>query len=146
GTEMKVSVLELPGDAPEFSSPNLVPVEAELAFNLARQRVVVKKPDGVEAKDIINVAFTGSLQDLSGAFVAAGWQPAEPRTRNSMGKAYRAYTSQSGYATAPVSKLLYEGAEPDLVFQKSLNTMNKRHHIRIWHAPGAGPDVWIGAA
>ena len=35
----------------------------------------------------------------------------------------------------------------ELVFQKSLNTISKRHHVRIWHAGTyAGKDVWLGAA
>jgi hypothetical protein len=48
--------------------------------------------------------------------------------------------------TAPVSTLLYRDAEPDVVFEKSFNTITKRHHIRIWHADGVGCDLWLGAA
>ncbi|MBC8167043.1 MAG: LssY C-terminal domain-containing protein, partial [Bryobacteraceae bacterium] len=50
-----------------------------------------------------------------------------------------------GDPRAPVSKLLHEGNEPDLVFQKSLNTVASRHHIRIWKAPEQD-GLWIGAA
>jgi hypothetical protein len=33
------------------------------------------------------------------------------------------------------------------VFQKSLNTITKRHHIRIWRAGEfGGSEVWLGAA
>ena len=43
---------------------------------------------------------------------------------------------------------MINGKPPDLVFQKSLDTFAKRHHIRIWKEPGTyqGRDVWIGAA
>ncbi len=53
----------------------------------------------------------------------------------------------SGYSTAPVSTLLYQDAEPTVVFQKSFNTIAKRHHIRIWRAGDfEGNEVWLGAA
>jgi hypothetical protein len=54
----------------------------------------------------------------------------------------------SGYSQAPVSLLTVNGRPPDLVFQKALDTLAKRHHIRIWKEPGTwqGRDVWIGAA
>ncbi len=53
----------------------------------------------------------------------------------------------SGYQTAPVSRLYYRGVLPDLVFQKSLNTVTKRDHIRIWHyGVIEGQDIWLGAA
>ena len=53
----------------------------------------------------------------------------------------------TGYPTAPVSKLFYQGTEPVAVFQKSLNTITKRHHIRVWRAGEfEGTEVWLGAA
>ena len=33
----------------------------------------------------------------------------------------------------------------DFVYQKSLDTVQKRHHVRLWKVPQA-PDVWRGAA
>jgi hypothetical protein len=52
-----------------------------------------------------------------------------------------------GYPTAPVSTLLFQGNQPDFVFQKSLNTISKRHHIRIWRFGTAdGVPLWLGAA
>src|SRR5260370_11031298 len=60
---------------------------------------------------------------------------------------YLAYNSMTGYPTAPVSKMLYQGEEPGAVFEKSLNTITKRHHIRIWRAGEfEGSEVWLGAA
>jgi hypothetical protein len=37
---------------------------------------------------------------------------------------------------------------PDLVFQKSLDTFAKRHHLRIWKLTQTynGREVWVGAA
>jgi hypothetical protein len=51
------------------------------------------------------------------------------------------------YDSAPVSPLLYRGAQPDLVFEKSLDTVTQRHHIRFWRAGQfEGEEVWLGAA
>ncbi|MBS1835200.1 MAG: LssY C-terminal domain-containing protein, partial [Acidobacteria bacterium] len=48
---------------------------------------------------------------------------------------------------APVSPLTWEGRLPDLVYQKSFNTLSKRHHIRIWNLNSSnGEGLLIGAA
>jgi hypothetical protein len=66
----------------------------------------------------------------------------------SAAKTIQATIRQSGYSSAPVSSLRINGRVPDLVFQKSLNTFAKRHHLRIWKQPATynGRQVWIGAA
>ena len=55
---------------------------------------------------------------------------------------------QTGYNDAPVSTLHLQGKAPDIVFQKSLNTFAKRHHLRIWQLKPTyqGREVWIAAA
>jgi LssY C-terminus len=63
-------------------------------------------------------------------------------------KVVQATLRQTGYSKAPVSDLTLDGRLPDLVFQKSLDTFAKRHHIRIWKVPSnyQGREVWVGAA
>ena len=39
-----------------------------------------------------------------------------------------------------------EGRLPDLVFQKSFNTLAKRHHVRLWQVEVPGGTAWVGAA
>lgn len=146
GTEMRIAVTQLPDDAPSFASPQPGEIPEELADWLARQQFSITKPTGLLARDIINVAFIASAEQLASAFSAAGWSQAEALTPRSFSRAYKAYTAQSGYAAAPASKLLYDGAEPDFIFQKSLNTISKRHHVRIWRAQVAGQEIWLGAA
>jgi hypothetical protein len=55
---------------------------------------------------------------------------------------------QTGYNDAPVSTLLLQGRPPELVFQKSLNTFAKRHHLRVWQLTSThnGRNVWVAAA
>jgi hypothetical protein len=53
-----------------------------------------------------------------------------------------------GYSEAPVSVLLLDGKPPDLVFEKTLNTFARRHHLRIWRRPASfrGKPLWAVAA
>jgi hypothetical protein len=43
-----------------------------------------------------------------------------------------------------MTKLEFNGNPPDATFQKNLDTLAKRHHIRLWHQEQS--DVWLGAA
>lgn len=146
GTEMSVAIKRLPSDAPSVAPPERKSLPFDLATWLAEQRVQVAKPGGEPAEDIINVAFEGSKEDLNAAFRLAGWFKADPLTTRTFARAYQSYTKQKGYPQAPVSKLLYRGDEPDAVYQKSLNTIAKRHHIRLWRVEKDEREFWLGAA
>jgi hypothetical protein len=147
GTEMRLRATSIPKDVPSSPVPEDVDVEESFAVWLQNHSRVVTKPDGKPADDVINLAFIGSAEELQNAFSAAGWMAAEPRTMRTLSATYRAYNSMSGYSTAPVSRLLYQDVEPIVVFQKSFNTIAKRHHIRIWRAGlYEGKEVWLGAA
>lgn len=122
-------------------------VEPALEEYLRSLPVEVRKKENLLAGDIINIALIGSKTMVEEAFRAAGWVPADPMTRRSFTQSYHALTRRHGYPTAPVSKLTYEGRLPDLVFQKSLNSIAKRHHIRIWQGGSwGGETLWLGAA
>jgi len=147
GTELRLLATSVPDDAPRTPVlPDLGVGESFADWLQAHPRGVTR-PDGKPASDVINLAFIGDAEELQDAFNAAGWVAAEPRTLHSVSAAYRAYNSMSGYSTAPVSPLLYQQAKPSVVFQKSFNTIAKRHHIRIWRAGlFEGQEVWLGAA
>lgn len=150
GTELSLSVTALPEAAPTFPviSPEALP--ADLEAWLSSQPVEVTKPGGGQSADIINLAFVGSKEELARAFRAAGWFEAEPKTARTLSRTYNSYAGQTGYPSAPVSKLLYGTIEPDATFQKSFNTISKRHHIRVWRVGGnsrsAAQEIWLGAA
>jgi hypothetical protein len=146
GVEMKVTVSSLPSDVPSFPAPATPVVDPPLAEWLRSQPFDIKKMNGQPAEDVINVALTGSEEELVDAFAAAGWVEASPRTPRSLSHTYQAYSRQTGYPDAPTSRLTYQGEEPDLIFEKSFNTITKRHHIRLWHATWEGDDIWLGAA
>jgi len=147
GTEMRLVATSIPEDAPTTPVVPDLSVGESLSVWLENQPRVVMRPDGKAADDVINLAFVGDAEELQNAFAAAGWVAAEPRTLHSLSATYRAYNSMTGYSTAPVSPLLYQQEEPSVVFQKSFNTIAKRHHIRIWRAGiFEGQEVWLGAA
>ena len=100
------------------------------------------------SSDVTNLMFLGTEQQLTAAFNEAGWFEADDLSVRSAVKTVGATIRQSNYASAPVSSLRINGRPPDLVFQKSLNTFAKRHHLRIWkeNARYNGREVWIGAA
>jgi len=43
-----------------------------------------------------------------------------------------------------MNALTLNGVPSDFVYQKSLDTVQKRHHVRLWKVPHKA-DVWLGA-
>lgn len=146
GTEMRIAVTRLDADAPAFDPPSVQEAPADFTEWLHGYPIGIEKPNGHVAADIINLAFAGSRLEIVQGFQAAGWSEAAPRSAKSITQLYRAYSNQTGYREAPTSTLLYRSAEPDLIFQKSLNTIAKRHHIRIWRQQVRGREIWLAAA
>jgi hypothetical protein len=145
GTEMVLSVGS--ADASTFAQEEFPAFTDEVLLSaLAESPSAVRKPNGQVVADVVNVALLGSEDVVRQSFLAAGWSEAAPLTRRSFGRAYKAWTQRSGYAEAPVSTLHYQSREPDLVFEKSLNSIAKRHHIRLWRIIEGGSEVWLGAA
>jgi LssY C-terminus/Ankyrin repeats (3 copies) len=106
-----------------------------------------KTPDN-KPSDLTNLMFIGTEEELAVAFSEAGWFEAVGLGVGSALKTVQATIRNTGYNEAPVSLLTLEGRPPDLVFQKSLDTFAKRHHIRIWKLEGLYEcrPVWVGAA
>jgi hypothetical protein len=114
---------------------------------IGKEPFAVDRRDSRPVSDIVNMAFLGSREQVTRAFAAAGWAEADPASRKTKTQALYAFNAMRAYATAPVSALLYKGTLPELVFEKSLNTITKRHHIRVWYAGVVeGRELWLGAA
>jgi ankyrin repeat protein len=98
--------------------------------------------------DLTNLIFLGTRQQVIAAFDEAGWIEADKLGVGSAVKVAQATARQSKYSGAPVSTLRLNDRPPDLVFQKSLDTFAKRHHVRLWKLDEQyrGRDVWVGAA
>lgn len=110
--------------------------------------VRTRAPNSGRESDLINVMFIGSAEEISRAFTAAGWTEATMPSMRSRFLQVRAVSEGGGYRAAPMSMLLVNDEAPDMFWQKGLNNMAKRHHIRIWKQAETwnGEQVWIGAA
>jgi hypothetical protein len=124
-----------------------LPVDAALQKLVAAAPLRTMTPSKVPS-DPTNLMFLGTRTQLAAAFGEAGWFEADNVNVKSALKAAQATVRQTGYTSGPMSTLLLEDRPPDAVFQKSLNTFSKRHHLRIWKRAQTynGHEVWIAAA
>jgi LssY C-terminus len=124
-----------------------LPVDTQLQQLVAAAPLRTHTPNNT-LSDFTNLMFLGARQQLIAAFGEAGWFAPDDLGVKSALKTAQATLRQSGYSSAPVSSLLIAGRPPDLVFQKSLDTFAKRHHLRIWKLARTykGQEVWVGAA
>ena len=149
GTDLQVQVVRqsmLKYREPWEGWPRL-PEDAEL------EKIVQAAPTRTmttsnQPSDLTNLMFLGTQQQIISAFDEAGWIEADNLGLGSAMKVAQATVRQTGYSSAPVSLLRLQDRPPDLVFQKSLDTFAKRHHIRVWKTPVTykGREVWVGAA
>jgi hypothetical protein len=147
GTDMKLAVSPPPSTGAEATAPPAPRTAPELGEWIRQQPFATERADGQPAQDIINVAFLGSERDLQDAFSTAGWYRADPATIRNYSRMFGAFNSMREYSSAPVSTLLYSDVPPAIVYEKSLNSVAKRHHVRIWQAGVVdGETVWLGAA
>jgi hypothetical protein len=121
---------------------------ADLRDLVASMPIRTQDPENKRLSDVTNVLLVGSRDEVSRAFRAAGWFEAQKDTiRNRIG-CIRAAAEVHGFRGAPMTSLLLNGTGADMSWQKSLNDVAKRHHIRIWKQPGQwhGQDLWMAAA
>jgi hypothetical protein len=150
GTDLTIQIVEtstLMQTTPWSGWPKLE-ADPELRRIVERAPLRTQAPDK-QPSDLINVLLIGSQQELEAAFDAAGWKTADHLGLKSAFHELRAAATESGYDHAPLSLLTLNGRPPDIVFQKTLNTISKRHHVRIWKQPGVfydGRPTWVAAA
>jgi len=133
------SSAERPIGVKSLSPEELSKVEKLLNGSAQRARM------GNHPSDFVNVLFLGSREAMERAFHAAGWVQAERKSPMSLYRMYHALTRRNGYKRAPMNTLTLNGVSSDFVYQKSLDTVQKRHHLRLWKGPNT-TDVWLGAA
>jgi hypothetical protein len=122
-----------------FSPDEITEVHRLLKGSAQRARM------GTHPSDLVNLLFLGSREEMDRAFHAAGWSRAERKSPMSLYRMYHALTERVGYRRAPMNALTLNGVPSDFVYQKSLDTVQKRHHVRLWKEPQKA-DVWLGAA
>ena len=135
---------------PEPNADFRVPAESFLPSDLNEIDGLLKNSEqrahmGRRPSDIVNVLFLGSRSQMDRAFHASGWLAAQRKSPVSLYRMYLALTKRSGYPRAPTNALTLNGVSSSFVQQKSLDTVQKRHHVRVWQYPQR-PNVWLGAA
>jgi hypothetical protein len=98
--------------------------------------------------DVVNLAFIGSQDQLQDAFQAAGWLSSDaPSTRNGA-HMFTALISSKSYPHGPISEQLLDGRDYDFGWQKGLNCVVRRDHVRVWSddLTWQGRNVWMAAS
>lgn len=143
GTEMYLRMIDPLLVPPAYLRPNPYQSDDEVEF---ADRLPARTQDRKgRPADVTNVVLIGSKDDVRAAMEASGWRSADRLTAMTGWRTFRAVSAQRGYFSAPMSKQLLFERRPDMEFQKSFNSVAKRHHVRFWQLPGE-PDVWVGAA
>lgn len=150
GTEM---ILQLTADAsiqrPDSSQAAIAPLpadqiaEARMLLGGASLPPLAAKKSG-RPSDRVNIVILGSRDQIDRAFHAAGWAGANGRSPMTIYRMYHSLVERIGYSMAPMQKLTLKGRPADAVYEKSLNTFSKRHHLRLWKEQESG--FWLSAA
>lgn len=125
--------------AESFSPDDLNEIDQLLKNSAQRARM------GGRPSDMVNVLLIGSRSQLNRAFHASGWAQAQRKSPISLYRMYLALAKRYGYPSAPMNALSLNGVPSAFVEQKGLDTVQKRHHVRVWQHPQR-VDVWLGAA
>jgi hypothetical protein len=98
--------------------------------------------------DLLNIVFLGSRDEVESAFRASGWLNADPVSKRTFLKNMYALLNNSGYAQQPMMTFFLNGMPAEMNWQKSLNSYDRRDHLRIWHwaSKGTTDSVWISSA
>jgi LssY-like putative type I secretion system component LssY len=130
---------DFPVPAKSFSRGDLTSIEHWLKISAQRAYM------GGRPSDIVNVLLIGSRSQMDRAFHASGWSQAQQKSPMSLYRMYHALSKRHGYPRAPMNTLTLNGVPSTFVRQKSLNTVQKRHHVRLWQHP-LRADIWLGTA
>jgi LssY C-terminus len=98
--------------------------------------------------DVVNLAFLGSREEVEAAFRQAGWSTSDAFSKRTFVHTFYAFLNNSAYDQAPMKPLLLDGKPSDMNWQKSLNSYNRRDHLRLWQwseAPDSQP-IWLSCS
>ncbi len=148
GTELIVEltsdfVLDAPhlvrAAVPPLSSGEIASVR-RLLSSLPAQAELARR----QSSDLINLLLLGTRTEIDAAFRTAAWTGENRHSALALYRMYHCLVQRMGYSMAPMSRLTFNGRPPSTAYQKSLDTLAKRHHVRFWKQ--GKTDVWLGAA
>src|SRR5271165_7330583 len=152
GTDMRLRLMNPVHSLPVAAAPSVestaktseeLDVE-QIAPSLPWRSTTTKLADA----DVVNLAFVGSREQVEAAFQQAGWSTSDAFTRHSFMRDFYAFLNNSSYDQAPMKPLLLDGRSADLSWQKSLNSYNRRDHLRIWQWSETSDSeiVWLSSS
>jgi hypothetical protein len=140
----------LPGLAPADRVPAAGPTDQPSSLATVADKLPARAaaPGSGRPADLTNVLLVGTQQEIEAAFQAAGWEQARPLSLRRRIRFIRATAERRAYGSAPMSTMLLNGRAADMSWQKSLNDVAKRDHIRIWRQQETwqGRPLWVAAA
>ena len=98
----------------------------------------------MQHSDLVNVLLLGTAKQVNTAFQRADWTGENRRGVLALFRMYHGLVQRMGYSNLPMAPLTLNGVRATRTYQKSLNTIAKRHHVRLWNQ--FEPDAWLGAA
>jgi LssY-like putative type I secretion system component LssY len=152
GTDLRlrlVAPVELPAEFVKARQEENMQHDAEIDEHLREKLVALPARSLTRSgrpSDVVNLAFLGSPQQIEAAFRAAGWTYGDSVSAWSILREMRAFSSLNSYAHLPISNQWLAGKASDIRLQKSLDSYQKRDHIRIWNENALAPDLWAGSA
>jgi LssY C-terminus len=152
GTDIRIKLtkpVHSPSETPTPRNDVLVESSGELdvertAASLPRRSTTTKLIDA----DVVNLVFVGSREEVESAFRQAGWNTSDAFSKRSFMRDFYSFLNNSGYAQAPMHPLLLDGKPPDMSWQKSLNSYDRRDHLRMWQwfQPSGLDTVWLSSS
>ena len=86
--------------------------------------------------DPVNLALTGSADQIHDVMRRAGWIEADPVDLTSSARIVTASLSRRSYPRAPVSPLFLFGRQQAFAYQQEVQgNPSQRHHVRFWPCP-----------
>ena len=130
------------------SNYDFKPLFAELDAKLPYR--VTDQPSGGNEGDLVNFVLVGTQQQVTNAFKAAGWIPADKTNADAVLGAVLATLQKNVYVAVPLSILYLFGRPQDFGYERAEAVMvaAQRNHFRIWQAPFTTPQkqtIWAGA-
>lgn len=147
GTEMFVRLTEdAQIDDVSEDGPDSVSFQDAMTVQSSLSRLPLQQAEDAphRSSDLINIVLLGSKRDVDAAFRAAGWRGETRHSPLALYGMFHSLVQRMGDGTAPMARLRLNGAVATSSYQKSLDTLAKRHHVRLWRQGDS--DVWLGAA
>jgi len=130
------------------SDPEFAPRERDdldnMALSFPERTTTPQRRDA----DVVNLAFVGSAVQIEEAFQAAGWDRSEAMSGRAALREIHAFLMLKNDAQSPMSRQLLQGQPSDSNWEKGLNSLARRDHLRIWSTPETwkGQPIWLSSS